>query len=62
MTTHLVDAYWSVNCRASIDPRDQHWMCRGLWEWPEDNGEPSGQHTRCVCPCHDGFDPETGER
>jgi hypothetical protein len=55
----VVDAHWTIPCRIS---GNKHWACPGLWEWPNDNGEPSGSFTRCVCACHDGFDPKTGDR
>jgi len=58
----VADLYWSISCRASIEPRDQHYLCTGLWEQPNEDGTGSGEFTRCVCPCHDGFDPDTGER
>jgi hypothetical protein len=61
---NIVDLWWGVHCRVVEEMFPQHEQCFGLYQLPPEDGSASGTQdfTRCVCPCHDGFDPVTGER
>lgn len=61
---NIMDLYWGVNCRVVDEVLPHHEQCFGLYEQPpeDDSVSLTKDFTRCVCPCHDGFDPLTGER
>jgi hypothetical protein len=61
---NVVDLYWGSNCRGTDEVPVCHEQCFGLFEQPPEHELVSRTRdfTRCVCPCHDGFDPFTGER
>ena len=51
---------WGYNCRHPYE--NVHYACQGIWELPPEKPHDDHEITRCVCPCHDGFSPYTGER
>jgi hypothetical protein len=68
---NVMHVYWSPMCRSLDAHYNGHEYCGGLWECPPEFNwtlekdyltSTTKDFTRCVCPCHDGFDPDTGER